>query len=210
MKSQSLWLINYKTKSGIKNNIIKIFLCCITACLAAPSHADSRIDKMRNEFFKQKEPVPANNKNSVQTSPAKEIFQIQSISQATMPDYVYDEGPGTRQVRSVDVKIKISGNKDIRIPILYVYLYDKDKKLIDRLERIYMKVGADTKEMDMNSFLFKPRKTYVLMFDYPNELNFKYFMAVVGNKKRVAAEVKPGNVSPSDFDFEEKAQYLKQ
>lgn len=169
------------------------------------------MDKMRNEFFNPKGTVPGKTPNSVQAAVlTKGLFEIQSVSKGIMADFAYNSGTGTRQVRSIDVKIKLNTAEDTQIPILYVYVYDKDKRLLNRLERIYMKVGADTKEIDVNSFLFKPKKTYILMFDYPNELNFKYFMAVVGSKKQVTVEIKPGNVSPSDFEFEEKAQYLKQ
>lgn len=186
----------------------KTFLGFLIFWIGFSCLADSEMDQRRKEFFKeQQQPLHQRPDQVEKPKPAKPPFEILSIYKTTMQDFEYDSGPGTRIVRCIEVKFKINRPGKNKIPFFYVYLYDADKSLVQRLQRGLLKEATDTKEIDLPGFSFDGGKTYIVQFDYRNEMKFKYYLTVLGDAKDISALAKPGNIPWQDFDFDEKAMF---
>jgi hypothetical protein len=168
-----------------------------------PHNGESRslMDERRREFFNEKIPLKGEKES-------KPTFEILSLNKGVVQDYAYDGGPGTRQVRCIEVKFKIHQGGELQIPYFYIYLYDSKKTFIKRLERMLIKEITGSHEIDPATFMFKGKKTYTAQFDYPNQVSFKYYLAVLGSDENMSVQVEPGNISWKELDFEEKDQLL--
>ncbi len=168
------------------------------------AQANSRLDKQRREFFHEKISEASSHKEEEK----KQDLEILSVSKNVITGVSYDSGAGTKQVNCIEVKFKINGSGEKPLPYFYVYLYNSKKELVERLEQAMIKETTGSHDIDPSSFSFKAKKTYTVQFDYPNQTQFKYYLAVVGNDEGLSVEVKPGQANWKEFEFDEKDKIL--
>ena len=188
---------------GLVISFQKLLLFCVLLYFVSMSEAAKSRDELRREFFKE------NILSTAKPPIEKQEYQIFSVQKGRITGFYYEGGTGTQQIFCIEVKFKINEGKDRPIPHLFVYLYDNQKKPVARLKRFFYKETTGSKEIDGSTYLFKTKRTHVIQFDYPPEVRFKYYLAVVGDSSRTAIQIEPGSLDWKDFEFEEKSIYEK-
>ncbi len=130
------------------------------------------------------------------------LVDIQAVTKIRRTGLTFFEGSGTRIAPGIEVRFKVSGKGMVTLPILSVTFYDRDKKLVEKIENYWIKKGV--KLVQSSDHRFKANQTQWVMFPYRNELKFAYTLVVAGEGKNLSASVTPGTAKPEDFDFQDK------
>ncbi len=165
------------------------------------AQADTRLDERRKEFFHEK----IRKSSPLKEEKRKEDIEILSISKNIITGYTYD---GATQANCIEIKFKINTEGEMTLPYFYVYLYDSKKELVERLGQTMLKETTGSHPIDPLSFPFKGKKTYIVQFDYPNHIQFKYSLCVMGNDKMLSIKMKPEQTRWEEFEFDEKDKVL--
>lgn len=143
-------------------------------------------------------------------SGSKKVVQIQSVNKGVVSGWVFSEGTGTRMVRSMDVKFKIRKKGQVELSYLCCYLFDKNKKEVKKLTEFLELVPSGSQEPVSNK-VFNGGKTTTVQFVYPNEISFKYCIAVVGNDADgVSYFITPRAANVNEFEFAERKLIVKE
>ena len=132
------------------------------------------------------------------------LFDIQGMYKGKVAGWIWSEGQGTRSILAVTVKFRIKmKGKDIKVPYLCVYLFDKDKNQIKKINTFYYKKTTGTVKGSGHD-TFRGNQTYTLQFPYSIEDKVRYAVAVAGNDQQCAVAALPRTAGIENFEFPEK------
>lgn len=184
-------LITYNSNQMKRYILIGIVL--LFSFIPRPSSAGS-VEDIRRKL--KKEGTPEEKRGT--------LFNIQRMYKDKVTGWIWGEGQGTRSVLAITVKFRITmKGEDIKVPYLCVYLYDKGKNLIKKVNIFYYKDTIKRVEGSEHD-TFRGNQTYVLQFPYKIEDKIRYAVAVVGNDQHCAAAVLPRTAGIDNFEFPEK------
>ena len=148
-----------------------------------------------------KEELGQETKTKVET---RKLFDIQSVYKDSIDGCDWDDALGTGPILAITVRFKIwEDGKNISIPYLLVYLYDRDYNLVKKIDTCLEKTTVRS-ELLYKGSTFEGKKTYQLQFPYRVSDEFMYAVAIVGSDQECSAEVLPQSAVISDFSFPEK------
>ena len=139
----------------------------------------------------------------------KNVIEIQSVSKGVVNSWVKDQGVGMRMLRCINVKFKVYQNGKVELPYIKCYVYDRNRKLLRTFNR-YLELTSSGSMQPAILNVFDGNRTTTIQFVYPETLDFKYAIAVVGNDTNgVFARTLPRNADLNNFSFPEKTLLKK-
>lgn len=179
---------------------ISLTAVCMTlsVIIVAVACAAGTLDDIRRKVGRTEK------EGKVSATGSKGGIQIQSVSKGVVSGWAFDEGAGTRMVRCILVKFKVFKRGQVGLPYLACYLFDKERKEVKKLTS-YLELTPSGSVEPTAQGVANGNRTNTIQFVYPNDLIFKYVIAIVGNDTDgVYAMTIPKGLNLDLFDFPEK------
>lgn len=143
------------------------------------------------------------NKTPQTIKSSKSIYKIQSISKGRVSGWVWEgKGSAAKSILGVNVKFRINKKeKDIAVPCLYAYFYDKEKNLIKKSEEFFY--YPSSRQSGKNP-TFKGKITHQIQFPYSTDDKWRYVIVVMGDANDFATATIPRSLDLNEFEFDEK------
>jgi hypothetical protein len=143
-------------------------------------------------------PVTAHAKSS-----KPRFVDLQAARKTRVTGWVFKQDTGaSKMMRAIEVRFKLEGKDYVEVPIFKVYLYDKKKNMVGKLEDFLINHGMNFSEPADRSF--KAKITHRISFYYPNERRFKYYLVVAGTEESLSVFLRPKTGVIKDFRFDER------